>query len=153
MPFTYSNSAFCRQKLVCYKLLLNSPTQSSFDTWKEEGDRIQMINSEYRSSITIEPANGQIPSGPPMLPVMYNNNYQIVQNDDYVMIMAEMNHDGSPCNCLKPDGSRTLKKAGLFVDGSLVCRHIRRSIPGIYTLRPDGLLASFTRWRLSHATG
>jgi hypothetical protein len=28
-----------------------------------------------------------------MLPVMYNNNYQIVQNDDYVMIMAEMNHD------------------------------------------------------------
>ena len=98
--------------------------------WKEEGDRIQMINGEYRSSIIIEPANGQIPfipdrslrrrlpeglsandgpegrplaercllsfgnhSGPPMLPVMYNNNYQIVQNDDYVMIMAEMNHD------------------------------------------------------------
>jgi hypothetical protein len=98
--------------------------------WKEEGDRIQKINGEYRSSIVIEPANGQIPfipdrslrrrlpegvsandgpegrplaercllsfgnhSGPPMLPVMYNNNYQIVQNDDYVMIMAEMNHD------------------------------------------------------------
>jgi hypothetical protein len=98
--------------------------------WKEEGDRIQMINGEYRSSIIIEPANGQIPfipdrslrrrlpegmsandgpegrplaercllsfgnhSGPPMLPVMYNNNYQIVQNDDYFMIMAEMNHD------------------------------------------------------------
>lgn len=98
--------------------------------WKEVGDRIQMINGEYRSSIIIEPASGQIPfipdrslrrrlpegmsandgpegrplaercllsfgnhSGPPMLPVMYNNNYQIVQNDDYVMIMAEMNHD------------------------------------------------------------
>jgi hypothetical protein len=98
--------------------------------WKEDGDRIQRINDEYRSSIIIEPANGQIPfmpdrslrrrlpegvsandgpegrplaercllsfgnhSGPPMLPVMYNNNYQIVQNDDYVMIMAEMNHD------------------------------------------------------------
>ncbi|MDP2284182.1 MAG: hypothetical protein Q8L06_08580, partial [Pseudohongiella sp.] len=29
--------------------------------WKEEGDRIQMINGEYRSSIIIEPANGQIP--------------------------------------------------------------------------------------------
>lgn len=98
--------------------------------WKEDGDRIQRINGEYRASIIIEPANGQIPlmpdrslrrrlpegvsandgpegrplaercllsfgnhSGPPMLPVMYNNNYQIVQNDDFVMIMAEMNHD------------------------------------------------------------
>ncbi len=32
-------------------------------------------------------------SGPPMLPVMYNNNYQIVQNEDYVMILVEMVHD------------------------------------------------------------
>lgn len=32
-------------------------------------------------------------SGPPMLPVMYNNNYQIVQNRDYVMILVEMVHD------------------------------------------------------------
>lgn len=100
--------------------------------WKEVGDQIQLINGEYRSSIIIDPPNGQIPfagdprarfrrqlpegvsandgpegrplserclisfgnhSGPPMLPVMYNNNYQIVQNDDYVMIMAEMMHD------------------------------------------------------------
>ena len=98
--------------------------------WKEVGDRIQVINGEPRSSIIVDPPNGQIPfaegarlrrelppgvsandgpegrplaercllsfgnhSGPPMLPVMYNNNYQIVQNDDYVMIMAEMNHD------------------------------------------------------------
>ncbi len=32
-------------------------------------------------------------SGPPMLPVLYNNNYQIVQTKDYVMIMIEMVHD------------------------------------------------------------
>ena len=32
-------------------------------------------------------------SGPPMMPVMYNNNYQIVQTEDYVMIMVEMVHD------------------------------------------------------------
>ncbi|MEX0618717.1 MAG: hypothetical protein WDZ76_02425 [Pseudohongiellaceae bacterium] len=32
-------------------------------------------------------------SGPPMLPVMYNNNYQIVQTEDYVMILVEMVHD------------------------------------------------------------
>ena len=31
--------------------------------------------------------------GPPMLPVLYNNHSQIVQTEDYVMIMAEMNHD------------------------------------------------------------
>jgi len=32
-------------------------------------------------------------SGPPMLPVLYNNNYQIVQTSDHVMILVEMVHD------------------------------------------------------------
>ncbi len=32
-------------------------------------------------------------SGPPMLPVMYNSNYQIVQSANAVMIMVEMVHD------------------------------------------------------------
>ncbi len=32
-------------------------------------------------------------SGPPMLPVLYNNNYQIVQTGDRVMILVEMVHD------------------------------------------------------------
>ncbi len=32
-------------------------------------------------------------SGPPMLPVLYNNHYQIVQNKDTVMILVEMVHD------------------------------------------------------------
>ena len=32
-------------------------------------------------------------SGPPMLPVLYNNNYQIVQTPDAVVIMVEMIHD------------------------------------------------------------
>lgn len=31
--------------------------------------------------------------GPPMLNVLYNNNYQIVQSQDHVMILVEMNHD------------------------------------------------------------
>lgn len=31
--------------------------------------------------------------GPPMLPVLYNNHSQIIQTKDYVMILAEMNHD------------------------------------------------------------
>ena len=32
-------------------------------------------------------------AGPPMLPVLYNNNYQIVQTPDHVMILVEMVHD------------------------------------------------------------
>jgi hypothetical protein len=32
-------------------------------------------------------------SGPPMLPVIYNSNYQIVQGPNHVMIMVEMPHD------------------------------------------------------------
>jgi hypothetical protein len=32
-------------------------------------------------------------SGPPMLPVLYNNNYQIVQTADTIMILVEMVHD------------------------------------------------------------
>jgi hypothetical protein len=31
--------------------------------------------------------------GPPMLPVLYNNNYQIVQSPGHVLIHVEMNHD------------------------------------------------------------
>jgi len=31
--------------------------------------------------------------GPPMLNVLYNNNYQIVQSPGYVTIIVEMNHD------------------------------------------------------------
>ncbi len=99
--------------------------------WKDLGTQIQRVDGEFRSSIIVDPPNGQIPyagdprtrfrrdpnapgpndgpegrplaercllafgshSGPPMLPVMYNNNYQFVQTDDYVMILAEMAHD------------------------------------------------------------
>jgi hypothetical protein len=32
-------------------------------------------------------------AGPPMMPSFYNNNYQIIQNKDYVVILVEMIHD------------------------------------------------------------
>ena len=32
-------------------------------------------------------------AGPPMMPVLYNNTYQIIQNKDTVMILVEMVHD------------------------------------------------------------
>jgi len=99
--------------------------------WMDPGSRLALVNGEYRTSLVIEPANGQIPytdaarqaiaaamesrsrfdhpeqrpvnerclvgfgstGGPPMLPVLYNNMYQIVQVPGYVMILVEMNND------------------------------------------------------------
>lgn len=41
--------------------------------------------------------------GPPMLPVLYNNHYQIVQSPGYVVILVEMNHDA---RIIRLDGKR-----------------------------------------------
>jgi hypothetical protein len=41
-------------------------------------------------------------SGPPMMPVLYNNNYQIVQTPDKIMILVEMVHD---VRVIRMDGS------------------------------------------------
>lgn len=109
--------------------------------WLDRGNSIVKIDGEYRTSMIIDPPNGQIPllpaatraltqqkqwleqegvgafdgpelqtigercllfwdfrtsnssAGPPMMPVIYNNNYQIVQTQNYVVILAEMIHD------------------------------------------------------------
>jgi hypothetical protein len=100
--------------------------------WGDAGERLAMIDGEYRTSWIVDPKDGQLPytekglalfestrevtrnnmdgpevrpmaerciigfgstGGPPMLNVMYNNNYQIVQGPDTVMILVEMNHD------------------------------------------------------------
>ena len=47
-------------------------------------------------------------SGPPMLPVLYNNNYQIVQTAGAVMILVEMVHDA---RIIRTDGSPHLPAA------------------------------------------
>ena len=103
--------------------------------WDPRDDAIE-LNGEFRTSIIIDPPDGQIPfveggapghdlrtawrdrpgveafddyplrplaerclltfgsgAGPPMLPILYNSNYQIVQTPDYVMILVEMVHD------------------------------------------------------------
>jgi hypothetical protein len=114
---------------------------ASYNTfWLERSTRLALINGEYRTSLIIDPPNGQIPmregnrpqslreqwlsrpdvgefdgpellsigdrclifwdfrtssstAGPPMLPLAYNNNYQIVQTPDYVIIRIEMTSD------------------------------------------------------------
>jgi hypothetical protein len=47
--------------------------------------------------------------GPPMLNVLYNNHYQIVQTPDAVMIMVEMNHDARVIPIAKDKASARLK--------------------------------------------
>ena len=99
--------------------------------WMDPGSRLAVVNGEIRTSILIDPPDGQLPyseqgrenyaaamrqrnsydgpevrplgercvvgfgstGGPPKLPVLYNNMTQIVQTENYVMLMAEMNHD------------------------------------------------------------
>ncbi len=106
------------------------------EVYREPGDRVAIVNGEFRSSLVTNPSDGRVPAltaegrrrgeenrarrsrygpfdhpelrplaercivsfgssaGPPMLPnYWYNNNYTIVQNPDFVMIMAEMVHD------------------------------------------------------------
>ena len=110
--------------------------------WMDPGTRVLRVNGEPRSSIIVEPADGQIPytlwgraqfywkgykwinrhdnpeerplgerctvgfgstGGPPMLPVLYNNNYQFVQSPAQVIILVEMNHDA---RSIRLDGER-----------------------------------------------
>jgi hypothetical protein len=104
--------------------------------WWDPRDTAVEINGQYRTSIIVDPPDGQMPyvggarvnnsllsqwrrregvaafdapelrplaerclltfssgSGPPMLPTLYNNNYQIVQTPGHVMILVEMVHD------------------------------------------------------------
>lgn len=99
--------------------------------WMDPGAQLAVVNGEIRTSIIVDPADGNLPysdqgrenyeaamvrrnsydgpevrplgercvvgfgstGGPPKLPVLYNNMTQIVQNENYVMLMAEMNHD------------------------------------------------------------
>lgn len=103
--------------------------------WFFASGYVAQVDGEYRTSLVIDPADGQIPyadngrgqdwvsqqlarpgvdvydgpelrptgercllsvlstAGPPMLPMSYNSNYQIVQTPTYLMIMAEMVND------------------------------------------------------------
>jgi len=100
--------------------------------WIDPGTRVLRVRDEPRSSIIVDPEDGQVPytlwgraqfywkgykfinrhdnpeerplgerctvgfgstGGPPMLPVLYNNNYQFVQSRDHVLILVEMNHN------------------------------------------------------------
>lgn len=111
--------------------------------WMDPGERLAIVNGEIRTSILVDPEDGQLPyteagranyaaamrqrasydgpevrplgerctvgfgstGGPPKLPVLYNNLTEIVQTEDYVMLLAEMNHD-----------ARIIRIGGEFID-------------------------------------
>ena len=58
----------------------------------------QLINSQKRNNPEEQLTGDRClvgygsTGGPPMLPVLYNNNYQIVQTPEQIMILVEMNH-------------------------------------------------------------
>jgi len=109
--------------------------------WMDPGKRLARVRGEIRSSLIVEPEDGELPyswrgyyrllkrfwslrsyddpetrllgercvvgfgstGGPPMLPVLYNNHYQIVQSPGFVVILVEMNHDA---RIIRIDGER-----------------------------------------------
>ena len=54
-------------------------------------------------------------SGPPMMPVLYNNNYQIIQTPETVMILVEMVHD---VRVVRMNGTHPAKNIRLWLGDS-----------------------------------
>ena len=82
-------------------LIIDPPDGKIPPKTKESQKRMASIIRSYMvyDSVKDRPASERCligfgsTSGPPMLPVLYNNNYQIVQTKDAVMILVEMVHD------------------------------------------------------------
>ena len=79
--------------------LIIDPPDGKVPALTEQAKQMPGMNFERYDSIKDRPLSercilgfGSI-SGPPMLPVLYNNNYQIVESPGYILIMIEMIHD------------------------------------------------------------
>lgn len=82
---------------------LASPGVEPFD-----GPELQTIGERCLLFFDFRTSNSS--SGPPMMPMYYNSNYQIVQTDDYVVIIAEMMHDARIIPIDSEHQSAVLKK-------------------------------------------
>ena len=82
--------------------LVIDPKDGRIPPLTEEARRRTAARNGYRR---LHPADGPedrpllercinvLSAGPPMVPTVYNNNYQIVQSPDYIVILNEMVHD------------------------------------------------------------
>lgn len=94
--------------------------------------------------------------GPPMLNVLYNNHYQIVQSADYVMIMVEMNQDARIIPIEGEHRPAALQQwlgdsVGRWDGDTLVVEtrhlHPQQAQGGQIPLSSDGVITErFTRW-------
>ena len=83
--------------------LIVDPADGRIPPVTPEGQRRAAARAEARKQLGGAfdgPENRGLPerciiwnAGPPIIPIGYNSNYQIVQNADYVMILTEMIHD------------------------------------------------------------
>ena len=88
-------------------------------------------------------------SGPPMLPVMYNNNYQIQQTQDAVLIEVEMVHDVRLVRLNAKHDPANIKKwmgdsIGWWEGDTLVVETINQRPEG--AMRAGGPNAKVTEW-------
>lgn len=75
-----------QRQLTQLDVWLAQPGVGAFD-----GPELQTIGERCLLFWDFRTSNSS--AGPPMMPIIYNNNYQIVQTPGYVMIYAEMMHD------------------------------------------------------------
>jgi hypothetical protein len=73
-----------------------------------DGPELQTIGERCLLFFDFRTSNSS--SGPPMMPMYYNSNYQIVQTDDYIVITAEMMHDARIIPIDSEHQSEVLKK-------------------------------------------
>src|SRR5271166_2866365 len=79
--------------------LIIDPPDGTIPALTEEAKQAHGSDFERYDSIKDRPLSERCllgfssTSGPPMLPVLYNNNYQIVQTPDHIVILVEMVHD------------------------------------------------------------
>jgi hypothetical protein len=96
--------------------------------------------------------------GPPMINVLYNNNYQFVQTSDHVVILVEMNHDARIIPLkgqTQPNAQYLGNSKGRWEGDTLVVEttnfnpteSLRTFFANSYYLSPDAVVTErFTRW-------
>jgi len=88
-------------------------------------------------------------SGPPMMPVMYNNNYQIQQSKDAVVIVVEMVHDARVIPLNAHHDPNNIRKwmgdsVGHYEGDTLVVETVNMRPEG--SMRAGGANARVTEW-------
>lgn len=76
----------------------DAPLQNPMEQWRAEHGADAFLGPEMatigeRCLLFYDFRTSNSSAGPPMMPIIYNNNYQIVQTPDYIVILAEMIHD------------------------------------------------------------